>query len=85
LPVYEVEYNGHRFGMYKARLGAPACVGCFEDIIPMGVKRILLLGNCGVVDRSIKDCSFRYIKTNKFETKYSTVENSLEYILYRKG
>jgi len=42
--------------MYKGRLGAPACVGCFEDIIPMGVKRIILLGNCGVLDSSIEDC-----------------------------
>lgn len=55
-PVYEVEYNGHRFGMYKARLGAPACVGSFEDIIPMGAKRSILLGNCGVLDRAIEDC-----------------------------
>lgn len=55
-PVYEVTYQNHRFAMYKARLGAPACVGCFEDIIPMGAKRIILLGNCGVLDRSIEDC-----------------------------
>lgn len=55
-PVYEVQYGGYRFAMYKARLGAPACVGCFEDIIPMGAKRIVLLGNCGVLDSSIKDC-----------------------------
>ena len=55
-PVYEVEYQGHRFAMYKARLGASACVGSFEDIIPMGAKRIILLGNCGVLDQSIKDC-----------------------------
>ncbi len=55
-PVYEVEYSGHRFAMYKARLGAPACVGSFEDIIPMGTKRIILLGNCGVLDRAIEDC-----------------------------
>lgn len=55
-PVYEVTYKGHRFAMYKARLGAPACVGCFEDIIPMGARRIILLGNCGVLDRNIKDC-----------------------------
>ena len=55
-PVYEVTYKGHRFAMYKARLGAPACVGCFEDIIPMGTKRIILLGNCGVLDRDIEDC-----------------------------
>lgn len=55
-PVYEVTYRGKRFAFYKARLGAPACVGCFEDVIPMGVKRIILLGNCGVLDGNIKDC-----------------------------
>lgn len=55
-PVYQVEYKGKKFAMYKARLGAPACVGCFEDIIPMGAKRIILMGNCGVLDKSIEDC-----------------------------
>ena len=56
-PVYEVVYKGVRLAMYKARLGAPACVGCFEDIIPMGAKRIVLLGNCGVLDKTIEDCA----------------------------
>lgn len=55
-PVYEVTYKGKRFAMYKARLGAPACVGCFEDLIAYGAKRIILLGNCGVLDRNIADC-----------------------------
>lgn len=55
-PVYAVQYKGHRFALYKARSGAPACVGCFEDIIPMGAKRIILLGNCGVLYKSIEDC-----------------------------
>lgn len=55
-PVYEVTYKGKRFAFYKARLGAPACAGSFEEVIPMGAKRIILLGNCGVLDRSIKDC-----------------------------
>ena len=55
-PVYEVTYNGKRFAMYKARLGAPACVGCFEDVISFGAKRIILLGNCGVLEKTIKDC-----------------------------
>ena len=55
-PVSEVQYKGHRFALYKARLGAPACVGSFEDLIPMGAKRIILLGNCGVLDKSIEDC-----------------------------
>ena len=55
-PVYEVTYRGKRFAMYKARLGAPACVGSFEDVIPFGAKRIILLGNCGVLNKEIKDC-----------------------------
>ncbi len=55
-PVYKVTYQGKDFALYKARLGAPACVGCFEDVIAFGTKRIILLGNCGVLDPSIQDC-----------------------------
>lgn len=55
-PVYEAVYQGKRFGFCKARVGAPACVGQFEDIIAMGARRIILLGNCGVLDRAIEDC-----------------------------
>jgi uridine phosphorylase len=55
-PIYEVTYHGRSLALYKGRLGAPACVGCFEDIVPMGAKRIILLGNCGVLDSNIKDC-----------------------------
>ena len=32
--------------------------------------------------RVIEKCGFRYLKTTKFETRYDTVENSVEYILY---
>lgn len=54
--VYEVSYRGRRFAYCKGRLGAPACVGTFEDVIAMGAKRIVLLGNCGVLDATIQDC-----------------------------
>ena len=79
-PVYEVEYKGKRFAFYKARLGGPACVGCFEDVLALGGKRIILLGNCGVLDKRIKDCgiiiptkairdegtSYHYVPANDF-------------------
>ncbi len=55
-PVYRVTYRGKDFALYKARLGAPACVGSFEDVIAFGTKRIILLGNCGVLDPAIQDC-----------------------------
>ena len=55
-PIYGATYRGRTFALVKARLGAAACVGSFEDVIALGAKRILLLGNCGVLDRSIADC-----------------------------
>ena len=33
-------------------------------------------------NRVVEKCGFQYIKTTKFETRYDTVENSMEYILY---
>ena len=55
-PVYEVEYKGKRIGFSKARVGAPACVGNLEGVLTMGFRRVVLLGNCGVLDRNIADC-----------------------------
>ncbi len=54
--IYKVNYKNKSFGMVKGRLGGPACVGTFEDVIALGAKRIILLGNCGVLDKSIEDC-----------------------------
>ena len=55
-PVYEIEYKKKRFAMFKSMVGEPLCVGQYEDIIAMGSKRLILLGNCGVLDKEIEDC-----------------------------
>ena len=55
-PVYEVTYKGHRFALFQSYVGEPTCVAQYEDLIAMGSKRLILLGNCGVLDRSIEDC-----------------------------
>lgn len=55
-PVYEIEYKGKRFALYQSYVGEPACVGMYEDLIAIGSKRLILLGNCGVLDKNIKDC-----------------------------
>ena len=34
--------------------------------------------------RVVEKCGFQYIKTTKFETRYETVETSIEYILRRE-
>lgn len=56
VPIYWVEYKGEAFAMYQSFVGEPACAGLYEDIIAMGSKRLILLGNCGVLDKNIEDC-----------------------------
>ena len=55
-PVYEVVYKGQRFALFQSCVGEPTCAAQYEDLIAMGSKRLILLGNCGVLDRSIEDC-----------------------------
>ena len=55
-PVYRVVYKGREFALYHSLVGEPLCVGQYEDLIQMGSRRLILLGNCGVLDRSIEDC-----------------------------
>lgn len=55
-PVYQVEYKGKAFALFQSYIGEPLCVSQYEDLMAMGSKRLILLGNCGVLDRSIKDC-----------------------------
>ena len=55
-PIYAVTYKGKRFALFESRVGEPACIGDFEDMIVMGLKKLILFGNCGVLDKSIQDC-----------------------------
>lgn len=55
-PIYAVTYKGNRFSFYRSCVGEPMCVGEYEEIIAMGSKCLILLGNCGVLDKSIEDC-----------------------------
>ena len=55
-PIYEVEYKGKRFAMFRSMVGEPLCVAQYEDIMAMGSRRLILLGNCGVLDKTIEDC-----------------------------
>lgn len=55
-PVYAIRYKGKRIGFYESRVGEPACIGDYEDLLAMGMKTLILFGNCGVLDKSIEDC-----------------------------
>ncbi len=54
--VYRVRYKNEDFALYQSFVGEPACAALYEDIIAMGSKRLILLGNCGVLDKRIEDC-----------------------------
>lgn len=55
-PVYEVTYGGKRFSFFMAFVGEPNCVANYEEIMVLGSKRLILFGNCGVLDKNIEDC-----------------------------
>lgn len=54
--VYEVIYKGECFAFYQSYVGEPMCVADYEEMMAMGSKCLILLGNCGVLDRNIEDC-----------------------------
>ena len=55
--IYEIEYNGKKFALFMIGAGAPMAVADIEDIHAMGSNKIIVFGNCGVLDSNIKDCS----------------------------
>ncbi len=55
-PLYRVEYKGKKFALFQSYVGEPSCVGMYEDVIALGSKKLILLGNCGVLDKNIQDC-----------------------------
>lgn len=46
-PVYEIEFENTKIAVTMALVGAPACVGNFEEVIACGVENLLLVGSCG--------------------------------------
>lgn len=56
LPVYKIRYKDRDIAFYLSRVGAPACVTGFEEIVAMGAKKFVLFGSCGVLDDArVKD------------------------------
>ena len=50
IPVYKIRYKNTDIAFYLSRVGAPACVVGFEEIIAMGAKKFVLFGSCGVLE-----------------------------------
>ena len=50
IPVYKIHYKDTDIAFYLSRVGAPACVVGFEEIVAMGAEKFVLFGSCGVLD-----------------------------------
>jgi uridine phosphorylase len=57
VPIYEMDYRGVKVALFISCVGAPACVACYEDVLAMGLQKLVLFGTCGVLEKSIQDCS----------------------------
>ena len=63
IPVYKIRYKNTDIAFYMSRVGAPACVAGFEEIIAMGAKKFVLFGSCGVLDDGkVKDRSLSLLQ-----------------------
>ncbi|MDU2686917.1 phosphorylase [Paeniclostridium sordellii] len=51
--VYKINYKGTDIAFFLARVGAPACTVDFEEIIAMGIRKLVLFGSCGVLNKDI--------------------------------
>ncbi|MCI5996908.1 MAG: nucleoside phosphorylase [Parvimonas sp.] len=56
-PVYLIETYGKSIGLFMSSVGAPCCVGDYEDLFEIGVENIVVFGTCGVLENSIKENS----------------------------
>ncbi len=54
-PIYKINYKDTDIAVFMSRVGAPACIGGFEEVIAMGLEKLIMFGTCGVLDKSIED------------------------------
>lgn len=55
IPVYKIIYNGIEIALFMSRVGAPACIVAYEEILTMGLEKLIMFGTCGVLDKNIED------------------------------
>ena len=54
-PVYKIRYKGIDIALFMSFVGAPACTVEYEEILAMGLEKLIMFGTCGVLNREIED------------------------------
>lgn len=79
IPVYKIVYKDVEIALFMSRVGAPACTVAYEEVLAMGLEKLIMFGTCGVLDRNIDDLaiiipssairdegtSYHYMKSSK--------------------
>lgn len=55
--VHVINYHNKEITLFMAHVGAPRIADDIEELKIHGVKTFIIYGNCGVLDKTIKDCS----------------------------
>lgn len=55
--IYKAKYRNVEIALFMIDVGAPMSVGILEEVFMMGVEKAVVFGTCGVLDKSIGDCS----------------------------
>lgn len=56
-PIYKVNYKDKEIALYMTDMGAAGAGGQLEEVIALGVEKVIVFGSCGVLDKNIEDCS----------------------------
>ena len=56
-PVYILEYKNNRITLFMAGVSGPIISIDIEELNRNGIDTFIIFGNCGVLDKDIKDCS----------------------------
>lgn len=55
--IYKINYKGVDIALFMALLGAPAVVATYEEVLVMGLEKLIVFGSCGVLDKTIDEYS----------------------------
>ena len=94
IPIYELDYHGRKLAVFNAYVGAAGCVAVLEDLVAMGMKKLILFGTCGILEEQVKETSiivptiavrdegtsFHYSKICKKRGRCDTISCSKRYV-----
>ena len=55
VPVYKINYKNIDIALFMSRVGASSCIVSYEEVLAMGIEKLIMFGTCGVLDSSIDD------------------------------